>query len=88
MNGTFGVFCGVDLIGGTFGNDDDADLYMRTLVEVGEYDAVHLEVAPVPEDYEVWYRLLEKLQQSKKRDQVVERLRRLREEAEDDSARV
>lgn len=86
MNGSFGVFCDVGLIGGSFGNDDDADEHMRDLVKCGEYDAHELVVRPICDDYELWWRLLDGLRASRRHDLALERLQRLRKEAGDAAA--
>lgn len=65
MTGEFGVFCGVYLIGGTFGNDVDAEERLRDVVKSGEYDAWELEIRPVPWDYEIWRRFLDGLRRSR-----------------------
>lgn len=87
MNGSFGVFCGVDLIGGTFGTDDDADSYLRDLVEAGEYDRHHLEVREVPDDYDIWHQLLSGLRSSRSTENGENGQAQVRE-LRDDSTRV
>lgn len=89
MNGIFGVFDGVALISGTFDNDVDADEYRRDILQEGVpelfrtslYDAHELTVRPVPDDYELWWRLLDGLRRSRDADRAKGRLVKLLEDA-------
>lgn len=63
MEGSFGVFCGSELVSGTFGNDVAADEHRRIVADSGEYDAWELVVREVPEDYALLTRCLHGLRQ-------------------------
>jgi hypothetical protein len=88
MEGCFGVFDGIYLVGGTFGDDADADRYRRDLLQDefpehlrrSQYDAADLEVREVPENYDQWIHLLERLHESRNHDLTKERLQRVIEE--------
>jgi hypothetical protein len=74
MNGRFGVFDGIFLIA-EFGNDEDADEYMRKTV-LQEDEPEHLrrteydnpEVREIPEDYAAHLKLLYELKASLRED--------------------
>lgn len=93
MTSVIGVFDGLELLG-EFVDDVAADEYRRDLLQESlpehfrrsEYDSHDLEVHEVPEDYELWWRLLSRLRRSRSADCVVEQLCAVAEEAQRDSA--
>ena len=80
MTGDYGVFDGIELIA-MFSDDNDADDYRRQLLELDrpeifrrpEYD--DLQIREVPENYDLWRRLIDGLRRSRDYDLAVRQAR-------------
>lgn len=69
--GAFGVFDQTELLA-EFGDDESADEYRRTALGMDRPLYDDLQIAEVPEDYELWLRLLKGLRKSRAQDRAVE----------------
>lgn len=69
--GVFGVFDQTELLA-EFGDDESADEYRREVLEIPSSLYDDLLIAEVPEDYDLWIRLLRGLKKSRAQDRAIE----------------
>lgn len=81
-----GVFDGVELLADC-ADMDAAEEYRRSALELDHPEGFRrspyddLQVAEIPEEYDLWWRVLDGLRRSRARDRVMEQLHQVAEEA-------